>query len=95
MSRSIGDLIASTIGVISEPDILEYSITSNSCYAILASDGIWEFLSNFKVMNIATNYYHQNDPEGMCKNVIDEATRYWENDEIETIDDITVIAAFF
>lgn len=94
MSRSIGDLIASSIGVIAEPDILEYTITNNSCYVILASDGIWEFLNNFKVMNISTSYYNQNNPDGMCKKVIIEATKAWESDDI-VIDDITIITAFF
>ncbi len=41
-----GDLAVKEIGVISTPDIQEYSITPRDKFFIMASDGVWEFISN-------------------------------------------------
>ena len=46
MSRSIGDLIASTLGVIPEPKFLEEKIDKDTKFIVVASDGVWEFLDN-------------------------------------------------
>ena len=40
MTRSIGDLIISKIGVISDLEIIEYNILENSILIVIASDGI-------------------------------------------------------
>jgi serine/threonine protein phosphatase PrpC len=49
MSRSIGDTVAHTAGVISEPEIFEYDIQPNDKYIIVASDGLWEFMTSQQV----------------------------------------------
>lgn len=49
MSRSIGDQIAKSVGVICDPDIREINIDKDDKFIILASDGLWEFLSNEEV----------------------------------------------
>ena len=93
MSRSIGDLIASTLGVIPEPVFIEKDITNNTKFIILASDGVWEFLDNKKVKELVTPFYLKNDPEGACKALIKESTKWWEDEDV-VVDDITVIAIF-
>lgn len=52
MSRSFGDYIASKVGVISEPEILSHKIDFKEGFIVIGSDGIWEFLSNEKVVEI-------------------------------------------
>ena len=94
MSRSIGDLIASSVGVIPEPEIIEYFVNSNTRYITIASDGVWEFLSNEAVMKIANKYYESNDPIGLCDAVVAEATRWWEKEDV-VIDDITIVTIFY
>ena len=46
MSRSIGDLCAVKVGVTAEPEILVHKLTYKDQYLVIASDGVWEFLSN-------------------------------------------------
>lgn len=94
MSRSIGDLIASTLGVIPEPEIIEMELESTTQFIIIASDGVWEFLDNKTVKDIVMPYYLKNDPNGACKELIAISTKWWEKEDI-VVDDITVISLFF
>ena len=94
MSRSIGDLIATTLGVIPEPEYIEKEIDDKTKFIILASDGVWEFLDNKMVRDIVMPFYNKNDPDGACHALIDESTKWWLNEDV-VVDDITVIAIFF
>ena len=94
MSRSIGDFIASKLGVIPEPKFIEEKIDKDTKFIIVASDGIWEFLDNDAVKNITMPYYEKNDPNGACKELIKRATEFWNQEDI-VVDDITCIAVFF
>lgn len=49
MSRSFGDYVASTVGVISEPEIIYHKLNQKCGFLVVASDGVWEFLSNEKI----------------------------------------------
>ncbi len=77
MSRSIGDLVAGEVGVIPEPEIFEYDVTKEVKYIVLASDGVWEFLSNNNVMEIINPYYINRDTEGATQKIIECATNQW------------------
>lgn len=46
MSRSIGDHAVKNVGVIAEPEVLVYDIVEEDQFMIMASDGVWEFISN-------------------------------------------------
>ena len=94
MSRSVGDLLASTLGVIPEPVVREEIIDDNTKFIIIASDGVWEFLSNDDVMGIVMPFYEKGDAEGACRALIKKATEWWNQEDI-VVDDITAIAVFF
>ena len=94
MSRSVGDLLASTLGVIPEPVVREEVIDDNTKFIIIASDGVWEFLSNDDVMGIVMPFYEKGDAEGACRALIKKATEWWNQEDI-VVDDITAIAVFF
>ena len=94
MSRSIGDFIATTLGVIPVPKFIEEKIDSDTKFIVVASDGVWEFLKNEKVAEIVWPFYKKNDPEGACKTLIKESTDWWNQEDI-VVDDITVIVVFF
>ena len=49
MSRSFGDEVAASVGVSSEPEIKEYLFNKNDAFLIIASDGIWEFITSDEV----------------------------------------------
>ena len=94
MSRSIGDTIAKKLGVIAEPDIIEYELNEKSKFVIMCSDGIWEFLNNEQVKNLGRKFYINNDSSGLCEELYSNALIEWQcNDSI--VDDITVISIFF
>jgi serine/threonine protein phosphatase PrpC len=94
MSRSIGDMEAKTVGVIPNPQIMEYTLTSKSKYLLVCSDGVWEFISNEEAMKIANKFYLKNDPMGLCRELTNKSTQIWLKEDI-CIDDITVVAVFF
>ncbi len=94
MSRSIGDMDAKKVGVIPNPQIVEYTIDYFSKYILICSDGIWEFMKNEEAMKIGNKYYLRNDPVGLCHELTQESIKLWEKREI-VIDDITVVVVFF
>ena len=49
MSRSFGDYVASTVGVISEPEVIYHKLNQKCGFLIVASDGVWEFLTNVEI----------------------------------------------
>ena len=94
MSRSIGDLIASKIGVIPDPEIKEYTILDNTKYIIMGSDGIWDVYGKSELVEESKKYYLNSNCEEMCENIVNNARELWiKNDK--AIDDISMIALFF
>ena len=94
MSRSIGDFIATTLGVIPLPKFLDEKIDKDTKFIVVASDGVWEFLDNQKVAEIIMPFYKKNDPDGACKALIKESTDWWNQEDV-VVDDITAIVVFF
>ena len=93
MSRSFGDEIGHEVGVIVNPEINEYEFVNEDKFIVLASDGIWEFISNEEVVNIVKDFYIKNDIKGALNYLYKEASKRWIMEE-EIIDDITVILVF-
>ena len=96
ISRSIGDMDAKKVGVIPDPQIIEYNLGPKSKYMLICSDGIWEYISNEQAMSTSNKYYLDNDPVGLCNELTKKSTEFWMRDyEDCDIDDITVVVAFF
>ena len=94
MTRSFGDRVAATVGVMSEPEIKEFDFDENDKYMIIASDGIWEFISSQECIDIIQKYYENNDLKGCCEYLYQESSKTWLKEE-EVIDDTTLILVFF
>ena len=75
-------------------EIKEFGLNMDDKFMILASDGVWEFLSSDEVVDIIVPYWHRNDLKGACSQIIKESVTAWEREE-ESIDDITCIVIFF
>jgi serine/threonine protein phosphatase PrpC len=58
-------------------EIIEYTITSDCKYIVIASDGVWEFLDNNAVADIVQPYYLLNDPKGACDKLVQISTEWW------------------
>ncbi len=93
MSRSFGDEVAHSVGVIAEPEIKEYNFVHEDKFVILASDGIWEFISSDESVNMVKDFYLKNDSDGALNYLYKESSRRWIMEE-EIIDDITLIILF-
>lgn len=50
----MGDTIGRECGVIAEPDIFQHTLSDEDKLLVVASDGVWEFLSNSDVILIAS-----------------------------------------
>ena len=57
MSRSMGDGVAHSVGVSADPETLEFTLSVNDKFVVIASDGVWEFLSNEDVAQIVLPYF--------------------------------------
>ena len=94
MSRSFGDEVAASVGTISEPEIEEFDITNDDKFIIIASDGIWEFISSQECVNFIKDFYLKKDLKGCLKFLLNESSKRWIKEE-EVIDDITAVLIFF
>jgi len=52
MTRSFGHRVAASVGVIAEPEIIEYKFHEDDKFMIIASDGVWEFIQSHEVIFI-------------------------------------------
>ncbi|KAI3447012.1 hypothetical protein Pfo_003677 [Paulownia fortunei] len=86
-TRSIGDSIAETIGVVANPEIVVLELTQNHPFFVIASDGVFEFLSSQTVVDMVAKH---KDPRDACAAIVAESYRLWLQYETRT-DDITVI----
>ena len=94
MARSFGDEVAASVGTISEPEIKYFDITEDDKFIIIASDGIWEFISSLECVNIIKDFYLKKDLKGCLKYLLNESSKRWIKEE-EVIDDITAVIIFF
>ena len=93
MSRSLGDVVAHSAGVSSEPVFVEYDFNPDGrddLILVMASDGLWEFMSDQEVMDIA---YNTTEPRFAVDKLITESNERWMKEE-SVIDDTTVCVAF-
>jgi len=90
MSRSLGDAVAHTAGVVSEPEYVSHMLDDSDRCLVIATDGLWEFMSNEEVIDIVMA---QKDPKVAVDLLIMEANRRWMKEE-QVIDDTTVIVVY-
>lgn len=92
MSRSIGDAVAHSAGVSSEPEFSEYEFNSDrdDLMMVVASDGLWEFMTDQEVMDMA---FTTSEPRFAVDKLISEANERWMKEE-QVIDDTTVCVCY-
>ncbi|TYG78471.1 hypothetical protein ES288_D02G061500v1 [Gossypium darwinii] len=86
-TRSVGDSTAEKIGVIAVPEISIVRFTPSHLFFVVASDGVFEFLSSQTVVNMAAAY---KDPSDACAAIAGDSYKRWLELENRT-DDITII----
>ena len=96
ITRSFGDFEAEQLGVISIPDIEDYNIDEEKIkIIIIATEGLWTFLKNEKIMDIILPYYKSHDIKSATKKLTEIAKNIWKIKNPCEISDITIIILFF
>ena len=89
-TRSLGDSIAENLGVHAEPEMVTINLDSEDKIIVLASDGVFEFLTNQSVIDICAKF---SDPAAACRAVVAESYELWLQYELRS-DDISMICIF-
>ena len=93
MSRSFGDEIASRVGVYSEPEVKIFPFKEEDKFIVIASDGLWEYVSNDEVVNIVSGYFEKKDCDGAVSKLYEVSHERWVQYD-DYIDDISIIVVF-
>jgi serine/threonine protein phosphatase PrpC len=95
MSRSFGDNLAHSVGVINIPEIRTFDYTGGEKFIIIASDSIWQYIDSDECVRIIKDYYEKNmDAVGALNSLVTEAITRWKKQE-NKIEDITAVVIFF
>merc|ERR1719401_1075241 len=73
-TRSIGDANGEALGVIAEAEFTEYALGDADQMLMVGSDGIFEFVSDAEVSNIASHY---DTPSEVCRALVGESYKRW------------------
>ena len=96
ISRSFGDVIAHTVGVISEPEIKTFIYNGSEKFMILASHEFWKIINSEESVEIVKEFYENNmDAIGALNKLALEILKKCENENKSINEDITIIIVFF
>jgi serine/threonine protein phosphatase PrpC len=73
---------------------LELDLGKDEKFIVLASDGVWEFLSNDDVAAIVKPFFDTKNAEKAAEAVVRESYLRWKREEEGIVDDITCIIVF-
>nr|GLL16344.1 probable protein phosphatase 2C 72 [Ipomoea trifida] len=76
MSRAFGDFLLKYHGIISTPEVSYHNLSPNDHFLVLATDGVWDVLSNDEVISIVCSAYEYGE-EMAAKAVVKAAVDAW------------------
>ena len=90
-SRSFGDGEAESVGVCATPEIEQREVRKEDVFIMIASDGVFEFLTNQNVSDVVVRSMQENNSHlEACRTVVTEAYAQWMTWDVRS-DDITMI----
>ncbi|KAI5349364.1 hypothetical protein L3X38_002251 [Prunus dulcis] len=93
ISRAFGDYCVKDFGLISVPAVSQRHITSRDQFVILATDGVWDVISNEEAVQIVSS---TPDRKKAAKRLVGCATLAWKSKKRGiAMDDISAICLFF
>ncbi|GAV64171.1 PP2C domain-containing protein, partial [Cephalotus follicularis] len=93
ISRAIGDYCIKDFGLISVPDVTQRNITSRDQFVILATDGVWDVISNQEAVQIVAS---TPDRKKSAKRLVKCAVAAWKYKKSGiAMDDMSAICLFF
>ncbi|KAG1365657.1 putative protein phosphatase 2C 73 [Cocos nucifera] len=92
MARAFGDFCLKDYGLISTPQVSYRKLSAKDEFVVLATDGVWDVLSNEEVVKIVSSVGKRNDA---AKQLVDRAVRGWRRKHpTSKVDDCAVICLF-
>lgn len=92
MSRAFGDYFLKDFGLISMPEVTHRNISSKDQFIVLASDGVWDVISNQEAVEIVSS---TPDRAKAAKRLVDQAVRAWKRKRRGiAMDDMSAICLF-
>lgn len=94
MTRSIGDTVLSEYGVSPVPEVSYITLGANDKFMILASDGVWEFMTSQEVVDFVGRMHREGHPaKEASESLVREAVRRWRRNEV-VVDDTTAVVMY-
>lgn len=90
MSRSIGDQAVKQFGVIAAPTFKRLKLQKGKSWLVVASDGIWDFISYQDIQNRIFQDSTQPNLSNLVQSITEQAKNCWLAKEALS-DDITII----
>ncbi|PSS14456.1 Protein like [Actinidia chinensis var. chinensis] len=92
MARAFGDFCLKEYGVISIPEFSHWILTERDKFIVLASDGVWDVLSNEEVVEIVSSAPTRSSA---ARTLVDSAAREWKSKyPTSKMDDCAVVCLF-
>lgn len=83
VTRSIGDADLKGVGVTAEPEVTEFQLQPDDTFLILASDGLWDVLSNYDAVGLVHDTVKQ--PTMCAQRLVTEALTRGSKDNITAV----------
>ncbi|KAK8467262.1 hypothetical protein PHAVU_007G001500 [Phaseolus vulgaris] len=91
MSRAFGDFCLKDFGIISVPDFSYHRLTHRDQFVVLATDGVWDVLSNQEVVSIVAS----TPRSSAARILVDAAVQAWKAKlPSSKVDDCSVVCLF-
>ncbi|KAK7344258.1 hypothetical protein VNO77_13669 [Canavalia gladiata] len=92
MSRAFGDYCIKHYGLISVPEVTQRNITTRDHFVVLATDGVWDVISNQEAVDIVSSAERTES----AKRLVECAMHAWKRKRRGiAMDDISAICLFF
>lgn len=94
MTRSIGDTVLSPYGVQPVPEVSYIRLCRADSFLVLASDGVWEFMSSQEVATFVGRFRRSRAAADEAADaLVREAVRRWRRNEV-VVDDTTAVVVW-
>ncbi|CAD6255192.1 unnamed protein product [Miscanthus lutarioriparius] len=92
MARAFGDFCLKNHGLICTPEVYCRKLSEKDEFLVLATDGIWDVLSNKEVVKLVSS---ATDPSKAARQLIDRAVRAWRRKyPTSMVDDCAVVCLY-
>lgn len=82
LSRTLGDLYVKQYGVIALPSISAHTITSETTFCVIASDGVWDVIDGNYLLTLSKAYVHAGE---FARKIVESAIERGSKDNVSCV----------